>query len=392
MTPSREPTASTATSGATASSTPANAGDLSRRMIALALARGFADAGVTPIAPSSWGAHLRDWLAAGKHASMSYLADHVAELLDPSLAIPRARSLLLVADQYAPRADPEPPPPAGHGKIARYARGRDYHDVIKRRLHALCDALRVEFRGEYFRAFVDTVPVLEREQAARAGLGWVGKHTLLLHPRRGSYFFLAGVATSLQLPALADRPPEPDSCGTCTRCIDACPTRAITPHSVDASRCISYLTIEHRAPIDPSLHAAIGEWIYGCDVCQEVCPHNSPRSLSRSAARSSPDVPPIAAAYNEQRRSLPLLDVLGWTRDDRTRELSGSPMKRATLAMFRRNAIIVAANTLRAQDRITFLDRLREIAADAHENDMVRTTAAHTIERLTHAPDQAERV
>lgn len=381
---------------------PDPAADLSRRVIQLALSRGFADAGVSPVAPSAWERELRAWLAAGKHGSMAYLAANVAERLDPARAIPGARSLVLIADQYWRRGGDEDSRgerdlAPGHGRIARYARGRDYHEVVKRRLHVLCDALRREFPGELFRAFVDTAPVLEREHAARAGLGWIGKHTLLIHPRRGSYFFLGGIATSLELPSLPERRSEPDHCGTCTRCIDACPTRAITPHSVDASRCISYLTIEHRGVIEPELHAPMGEWLYGCDVCQEVCPHNSARashgtrdgdgrseSAGRPASDSSEERPaePVRTEYREVRRSISLFDLLGWKAEDRSRELSGSPMKRATLAMFRRNAIIVAANTLRDQDRAAFTARLREISGDAGEDVMVRATARQTLARL----------
>ena len=370
---------------------PDSALELSRRVIAVALSRGFADAGVTPVAPSAWADELRAWLAAGKHGSMAYLAANVAERLDPAKAIAGARSLLVVADQYWARgqdtaSDGKGDAP-GHGTIARYARGRDYHEVVKRRLHELCDALRAEYQGELFRAFVDTAPVLEREHAARAGLGWIGKHTLLIHPRRGSYFFLGGIATSLELPSLPERRSEADHCGTCTRCIDACPTRAITPHSVDASRCISYLTIEHRGVINTEFHDAIGGWLYGCDVCQEVCPHNSARAAASDRTDGNDEEmranhAPIQAEYAEVRRSLPPLDVLNWKSEDRSRVLSGSAMKRATLVMFRRNAIIVGANTLRGEDRGAFVDRLREIAGDEGEDSMVRETARQTLSRL----------
>ncbi len=371
---------------------PHSALERSRRVIALAMSRGFADAGLTPVAPSAWADELRAWLAAGKHGSMSYLAANVAQRLDPAKAIAGARSLLVVADQYWARgrdaaSDGQGAAPR-HGKIARYARGRDYHDVAKRRLHELCDALRAEYPGELFRAFVDTAPVLEREHAARAGLGWIGKHTLLIHPRRGSYFFLGGIAASLELPALPERRPEPDHCGTCTRCIDACPTHAITPHSVDASRCISYLTIEHRGAISAEFHDAIGGWLYGCDVCQEVCPHNSARAAASDRIDGDDEHmrashAPSQAEYAEVRRSLPLLDVLNWKSEDRSRVLSGSAMKRATLAMFRRNAIIVGANTLRGEDRGAFAARLREIAGDEGEDAMVRETARQTLDRLS---------
>jgi epoxyqueuosine reductase len=257
--------------------------------------------------------------------------------VDPARALPGARSVIMVADVYqsrgvtpAPAARDDPRPA---GAIARYARGLDYHKVMKRRLHELCDALRERFPDDNFRAFVDTAPLPERELAARAGLGWIGKNTLLINPRLGSYTLLGGVLTTLAL----DSPPheEPDHCGTCTRCIEACPTHALTPYSLDASRCISYLTIEYRGEIAPEFHAAIGGRVFGCDVCQEVCPHNSPRDAGE----------PPRDEYTPRRTSLDLLSVLGWTEGDRSDALRGSSMKRATLEMLQRNARIALGNS-----------------------------------------------
>lgn len=314
---------------------------------------GFALAGVCRAEPSSYESHFRKWLADGKHAEMAYLERNLDLRLDPRELLPGARSLIILADQYATRNDPTPrdgsapqrklPPNAGdtfRGRIARYAQGDDYHTVIKKRLHTLCDALRAEHPDHHFRACVDTAPILEREHAARAGLGWIGKHTLLIHPRLGSYFFLAAIITTLDLEPPSAQSPITDHCGSCTRCIDACPTSAITPHSVDASRCISYLTIEHRSPINPALKPAIGDWLFGCDVCQEVCPHNSPRS----APEHDVDVGSRHPAYTPRTTSLPVLDVGQWTDDDRAAATRRSALKRANLEMFHRNATIVAQN------------------------------------------------
>lgn len=296
---------------------------------------GFALAGIADVDPSKWGSELRDWLSEHKHGEMDWLANHADLRINPDQIIDEARSMLLVADVYASRADNiDSPLKQGQGKIARYARGKDYHKIMKKRLMALADDLRAEHPEARFKVFVDTAPVLERELAQRAGLGWIGKHTLLIHPKIGSYFFLGGIVSTLDLEPPADQRPEPDHCGTCTRCIDACPTDAITPYSVDARKCISYLTIEHRSAIDPKLAGGIGDWIYGCDICQEVCPHNSPKS----------DVQPINDAYAPTRDRFDLLEVLNWSEDDRREAFKGSAMKRAKLDMMKRNAKIVAQN------------------------------------------------
>ncbi len=202
--------------------------------------------------------------------------------LEDSAPPPQARSGI-----GHPRLEDSAPPPQarrGIGRVARYAQGKNYHWVIKNRLHAMSDQLRLEYPEAKFRTFVDTVPVLERELAEMAGIGWQAKNTMVINARLGSYLLLGGVATTLELLPPPEQVRSPDHCGTCTRCIDACPTQAITPYSVDGSRCISYLTIEHREVIDPALHEAMGDWVYGCDICQEVCPHNSAESVDAGGA------------------------------------------------------------------------------------------------------------
>jgi len=338
---------------------------------------GFALAGVATLERSEWDDELLAWLAAGKHGSMEYLNRNVDLRLEPSRLMEGAVSCLMVADLYHTRAeeqlkedDDEP-----RGKIARYARGLDYHEEMKKRLHTLADELRMSHPGEEFRAFVDTAPVLERELAQRAGLGWIGKHTLLIHPRVGSYMLLGGVMTTMRLPS-DERARVTDHCGTCTRCIEACPTQAISERSVDATRCISYLTIERRGAIDAALADRLSGWIYGCDICQEVCPHNSARS-------EGADVGVRHGAYEPRRESLRLLDVLGWTEDDRRAEFSKSAMKRATLAMMKRNAILLAGDELAKRDNAALREAVRCAAEDERADPMVRETARLVFSRLT---------
>jgi len=338
---------------------------------------GFALAGVCEAAPTAHREAFEAWLGAGKHGSMGWLAEHVAERCDPARVLEGARSVLVVADRYAERGAEDEALGPGRGRIARYARGRDYHTVMKKRLHGLCDALRAEGSGAEFRAFVDTAPVLEREHAARAGLGWIGKHTLLIHPRMGSYFLLGGVLTTAEWEASAEQRAVADHCGTCTRCIDACPTKAIAPYSVDASRCVSYLTIERRGPIEERFFGGIGEWLFGCDICQEVCPHNSARP---------PEVEQTSApheAYRARRGSFDLLEVLGWDEEARREAFEGSALKRARLDMMKRNALIVAGNELAHDDLPALRERIAELAGDDGESELVRGTARAVLARLS---------
>ncbi|MBA4028067.1 MAG: tRNA epoxyqueuosine(34) reductase QueG [Planctomyces sp.] len=371
------------------------------RVLAMALQAGFDMAGVCPAGPSGQADRVRAWLDAGMGAAMEWFERDLAARLEPGRLLAGARSALMVAWVYerrsgagaaagdGPAAGGDGPAAAGVarargpvGRVARYARGRDYHRVVKRRLHAIADRLRAEAGGAEFRSFCDIEPVLEREHAARAGLGWVGKNTMLIHPRLGSYFVLGGFLTTMDLgPARClwrgqggaterGQPgPVPDHCGTCTRCIDACPTAAITPRGVDAGRCVSYLTIEHRGRIEPALHAGIGAWLFGCDVCQEVCPHNGGGGGASDAG------------------ALPLLEVLGWGPRERARGLGVSAMKRATLAMLRRNAAVALGNAAAApgaseSERLAIADRLSAAAHDSAEDPLVRGAAADALGRL----------
>lgn len=302
---------------------------------------GFALAGIADASPSVWIDELRDWIASGKHGGMKWMSEHADVREDPSRVLDNARSAVMVADLYASRAhNIDTPLEMGQGRIARYARGKDYHKILKKRLITLADELRAQYPDDDFRVFVDTAPVLERELAMRAGLGWIGKHTLTIHPKLGSYFLLGGILSTRALSASDDQKRISDHCGSCTRCIDACPTDAITPYSVDARRCISYLTIEHREPIDEEFHKAIGDWVYGCDICQEVCPHNSPKSSEQLGTRSTN----INDAYQPIRDRFDLLEVIKWTEEDRREAFKGTALKRAKLEMMHRNAQIVLKN------------------------------------------------
>ncbi|MCC6462645.1 MAG: tRNA epoxyqueuosine(34) reductase QueG [Saprospiraceae bacterium] len=213
---------------------------------------------------------LEAWLRQGAHGRMAYMENHFDLRIDPTLLVPGAKSVICLGFNYfnpEKQHDPEAP------KISQYAYGQDYHLVVREKLNQLLAYMQAQIGAIEGRCFVDSAPVLEREWARRAGLGWNGRHTLTIHPRRGSYFFLAEIICDLPL---AYDDPIRDHCGTCRRCIDACPTEAISPEGyfLDASRCISYLTIELRDEIPAAFQGQTDNWMFGCDVCQDVCPWN----------------------------------------------------------------------------------------------------------------------
>ncbi|MEO7180963.1 MAG: tRNA epoxyqueuosine(34) reductase QueG, partial [Gemmatimonadaceae bacterium] len=242
------------------------AAELARLARAHAYALGFDLVGITTLGPAETAAAFEEWLGAGRAGAMHYLERGAAKRRDTRLPMPGTSHAIVVALDYGGR---EP-----SGPVARYARGDDYHDVMESRLRALHQRIeRDAGRSVLGKPYVDTGPLLERDLARRAGLGWFGKNTNLINPGRGSFFFLGALVLDLEL--AIDVPFEADRCGSCTRCIDACPTEAIVaPRELDARRCISYLTIELREEIPVEFREAIGELIYGCDICQEVCPYN----------------------------------------------------------------------------------------------------------------------
>lgn len=236
------------------------------RLKAQALGLGFDLSGIATLGPVETHAAFSQWLAADHHATMDYLARGAELRADTTRPEPGMRTAVVVALDYGGRAP--------DGPVARYARGSDYHRVMWDRLEVLLEWVRLE-RGAAVRgrAYVDTGPILERDLARRAGLGWFGKNTMLIHPEKGSFFFLGALFLDIEL--APDPPFVEEHCGSCTRCLDACPTQAfVAPGVLDAGRCISYLTIEHRGEVAEEFHAAIGAHLYGCDVCQDVCPWN----------------------------------------------------------------------------------------------------------------------
>ena len=295
---------------------------------------GFARANRAPHAD-----HFYEWLRRGFAANMHYLARNAARRTDPREVVPDARSVIALAVHYHP---PEPAsletPPPDRGVISCYAQGTDYHAVIERRLRSACRKLRDRFPESVFRYYVDTGPVLERSWAERAGLGWIGKNACVIDPDRGSYFFIAVIITTLELD-----PDEPivDHCGTCRLCLDICPTDAIVaPYQVNANRCISYQTIENREAIPESLRWHVGNLIFGCDLCQEVCPFNR----EREGATPPPKDPELAPRPENQ---LPRLDELAELADEEAfrRRFPKSAVRRAKATGLVRNAIIAIANS-----------------------------------------------
>jgi epoxyqueuosine reductase len=303
---------------------------LTRTVKERALELGFDRVAVGAAAPPQHAGDFERWLDAGYAGDMRYLHTGRSARVDPGRLLPGWRSVVAVALNYTPGADN----PAWRG-VARYARGRDYHEVIRPRLHALKDVLRSAGGADVrSRAAVDTSAVLERSLAAAAGLGWIGKNTNLIAPGLGSYFFIGIVLTTAGLlPDAAVR----DRCGSCTACLDACPTGAFAaPYTLDARRCVSYLTIEHRGEIDQSLHAGIGGWLFGCDVCQEVCPWNrhAPPATDPELAAGEPPGPPE--------------ELMAMTDEAFSQRFRGSALKRARRAGLARNAAIVLRNRAQA--------------------------------------------
>jgi len=306
----------------------------------VARASGLDAVGVAAARPLERIDYVAQWLARGYAGEMDYLKRHHELRANPANLLPGARSVVVVAQSYRPapadekryRNDDGTP----HCRIARYAWGRDYHRVLREKLRDLVLTLRQALAEPFdSRICVDTAPIIEREVAAAAGIGWIGKNTMLLHPRLGSYIFLGEVVTTLEL---APGQPMADRCGICTRCLHACPTRALhEPFAMDAHRCIAYLTIEHRGTVPAELAAKMGDWVFGCDLCQEVCPFNQKASPGEESAYRLPPDPSWLPRP-------PLSDLLSWTDEDYRRHLAGKAIRRAKPDMLRRNASIALAN------------------------------------------------
>ncbi len=289
--------------------------------------------GVAAASPTRGFARLRRWLDAGMHGEMGYMARTAAARGDPRRLLPGCRSVVVAAMSYHTSPPPSTAPrEPGTAWVSRYAWGRDYHKLLKKRLLRLGRWLAEEAPGAAWRACVDTAPVAEREWAARAGLGWLGKNTCLLNRELGSELFLGVLLTDVELTPDA---PVPEHCGRCTACLDACPTGAFPePGVLDARRCIGYLTVEHRGEVPGALRPAMGTMVAGCDICQEVCPWTR-----RAPADLHPELAPVPRRHNPPLAELEALDEEGYRR---WRE--GSAVKRIPYRQFRRNVQIAMGN------------------------------------------------
>ena len=324
-------------------------GHLEGKLKAAAYGLGFDLCGIAAFGPADTTAQFDAWLAAGYHGEMAYLARR--------RAVTGVTHAIVVALDYGGK-EPD-------GPVARYARGRDYHDVMLERLAELHRWLEAEVgRPVSGKAYVDTGPILERDLARRAGLGWFGKNTMLIHPRLGSFFFLGALLVDLEL--TADAPFESERCGTCTRCLDACPTQAlVAPGVMDARRCISYLTIELKGAIPETFRSGLGDHVYGCDVCQDVCPWNV--RFARAL-----DEPALAPRAEIDAVEMLALDDAGFR--ERYRGTAITRAKRRGLA---RNAAVVLGNRGDAS-ALPVLER----AASEDPDPVVREHAAWAIETM----------
>jgi len=339
---------------------------------------GFDRAGVAGIEPIERGDVFLRWLEDGGHAGMEYLRNRVEARLDPARILDGARSVLCVALGYHPLAHPPAPPreptaaaggPAAEDDlwpgVAKYAHGRDYHNLMGKRLRKLARRVREGYPGTDTRWYVDTGPVLERELAARAGLGVQGKNTCLLS-RQGSWFLLGELFLTLEL---APDAPVTDLCGRCTRCLDRCPTGALTePYRLESDLCISYWTIEHRGAVPEEMREAVGEWVFGCDVCQDVCPWN---------VRDREPVDRPELGLPPERAELDLIRLLAMSEEEYQERFRGSAMKRARREGLQRNAATAMGN--RGDER--YIEPLRRAQAETTD-PAVREHAAWALERI----------
>ena len=307
---------------------------------------GFQEVGIADTDLSADEAGLLAWLDAGWHGGMDYMARHGVARARPAELVPGTVRVITVRMDYRAHDAADPAavledPTLGY--VSRYALGRDYHKVLRKRLQQLIERMRAAFGDHRFRAFTDSAPVLEVALGAKSGLGWRGKHTLLLERDAGSYFFLGEIYTDLSLPTTA---PSTAHCGSCTRCIDACPTGAIVgPYRVDARRCISYLTIEHFGPIPEDLRPLVGNRIYGCDDCQIVCPWNRYAQSSGEAdfaVRNGLDAPALT-------------DLFAWTEAEFDLRLAGSAIRRIGHERWLRNIAVALGNAPSSPDVVAAL-------------------------------------
>jgi epoxyqueuosine reductase len=340
---------------------------LARTIKMLAQSAGFQRCGISDIELADDEAHLRDWLAQGLYGSMDWMARHGDKRSRPQELLPGTVRVISVGLDYgrdgdqawATLADGE------HAYVARYALGRDYHKLMRQRLQALADRIAEEVGPFGHRVFVDSAPVLERALARNAGLGWIGKHTCLIDKDGGSWFFLGEIYIDLPLPIDA---PASEHCGTCTRCIDVCPTQAITaPYRLDARRCISYLTIEHEGSIDEALRPLIGNRIFGCDDCQLVCPWN------KFAKKT--DEPDFRARNDLDNATL--AQLFAWTQNEFLQRTEGSAIRRSGYERWLRNIAIALGNAPGSADVLNALESRRGIDNTVVQEHVLWALAQH---------------
>lgn len=340
--------------------------EMSERLKAEARRLGFDAVGIAPAVSPPGYPRFREWLERGHAAGMDYLRRQEPARAHPGPLLEGVRSVVMVSLVYGSNRpdDRSSERNPASGMVARYARGGDYHRVMWDRLNALADWLLAECPGSHARAVADTAPLLERDFARLAGLGWIGKNTMLIHRRLGSFTFLGALLTDVELSS--DAPHESNHCGTCTRCLDACPTDAFRgPYELDARRCISYWTIEHRGPIPDGPAGELHGWVFGCDVCQDVCPWN------RKA-------PPGSTPELDERPEWRDPDLIAWLTDDpatwraRLRGTAQSRTKRAGLV--RNAALVLAARGVEAA-----IEPLADLLDDAAEDPVIRVSAAQAL-------------
>ena len=332
-----------------------------------ALRFGFCRVGIAPAVPPPHHDAFRQWLTAGRAGVMQeWLTRHEPLRRDPATLLAGARSVIVLATDYP--ADPPAADAPGRGRVARYARGDDYHDLLRSRANALAAWLEDRVPGCRTRGVVDSAPLAERDYGLLAGLGWIGKNTMLIDPRAGSYFFLTAILTDLDLPD--DTPLETDHCGTCTACLDACPTNAfVEPRVLDATKCIATLTIEDHGPVALDLRSGIADWVFGCDICQQVCPWN----------RHAPGSVEPAFAPRGGETTLDLAELLRLDEAGFRTRFKGSPLLRAKRHGLARSAAIALGNR---PDPAAF-DALAAALADAEP--VVREAAAWALGRWIEA-------
>jgi epoxyqueuosine reductase len=336
---------------------------------------GFARVGISAAGSPPHHEAFQGWLAAGLAGVMQpWLARHEPLRSNPDAILPGAHSVVMLATHYSAGLGPAAEPlAAGHGRVARYARGDDYHDLLRKRLNILAAWIEVQVPGARARGVVDSAPLAERDFARLAGLGWFGKNTMLIDPRAGSYFFLSGIVTDVALPV--DRPLDVDHCGTCTACLDACPTGAFpAPRVLDASKCISAITIEDHGVVPDALRPGVGDWIFGCDICQEVCPWN----------RHAPGTDEPSLQPRDGQVSLDLAELLALDDEGFRKRFRGSPLLRAKRRGLLRSAAIALGN----RPHVPSFEAL--VAALADAEPVVRGAAAWAIGRWIEAKVMAK--